>query len=146
MSLVVQYLPAVLGSRGGSRPAFLLDDIDEEEAETQASVLYNSSDAGMSESESFVSESSGEIPHESDFDDHWCGEGSSDDDDRRVISSAPAANMCIITGEYSSSYSDAIEGLDTDIPVLDPCDDFVDSGTKSNMNETTQETPDEFVM
>ena len=112
--------PVVLGNQTVPRQVFLPDESDDDDIELQESALFNSSDLGMSESESFVSESSEEIACDPDFENEQCRDASSDDEDRKVISSAPAANMCIITGEYSSSYSDEIEGLDTDIPALEP--------------------------
>ena len=138
--------PVVLGNQTVPRQVFLPDESDDDDIELQESALFNSSGLGMSESESFVSESSEEIACDPDFENEQCRDASSDDEDRKVISSAPAANMCIITGEYSSSYSDEIEGLDTDIPALDPCEDFVVSVTKSNIYETSQENPEDYVI
>ena len=134
-----------MGHHSGPKYIFLVDESDDPVSAND--VLDNSSDLGMNESESFVSESSLEMMCESDVMEDRCDVTSdSENNDTLFVSSAPRANMCIITREYSSSYSDAIEGLDTDIPVLDPCEYFTESVAQSNFHETSQETPEESVL
>ena len=114
---------------------------DEEEYEAVMRCCYQSSDDGMSETDSFVSESSDIIDEESDFesDERW---GFYGDIENSMSENESTSNMCIIDGEYSSSYSDSIEGLDTDLPQIGTCEEYGES-PKGILQDTSSQ---EFVM
>lgn len=87
------------------------------------------SDDCLSETESFVSETTDILDSESDtgVEGRWSPKQHTHGLSGYIKSSIARSSQCQIDGQYSSSDEDYIQGLDTDLPGVDPGEDFTGS-------------------
>lgn len=89
----------------------------------------SSLDSEISETSSFVSESSGEMDSSSDM--SAPGRCSFESGSGRAKS-----GECVVDGEYSSSGSEGIEGLNTSLPLMDTDDGATCEESRSDEDES----------